>query len=89
MAVVRAVKYMYIHVLVLVQFLDYRDHTAVMSSAKIKAIGYLNVYAHAYSVHPSLPQLQLADEQSTVRALRRQQVKTLDDQHRIGDDLSR
>ncbi len=33
--------------------------------------------------------LQLADEQSTVRALRQQQLKVLGDQHKIGDDLSR
>ena len=34
-------------------------------------------------------QVKLADEQSTVRVLRRQQVKVLDDQQRFGDNLSR
>ena len=33
--------------------------------------------------------MKLADRESTVRVLRRQQVKTLDDQQRFGDSLSR
>ena len=35
------------------------------------------------------PQLQLADKESTVRAVRRQHFRTLGDHQRMGDDLSR
>ena len=33
-------------------------------------------------------QVLLADEQSTVRAVKRQQFKMFDDQYKFGDDLS-
>ena len=48
---------------------------------------YIHTYVHA--LHFSVMQVKLADEQSTVRVLRRQQVKVLDDQQRFGDNLSR
>ena len=44
---------------------------------------YVRMYVCAYVL-----QVKLADEQSTVHVLRRQQVKVLDDQQRWGDNLS-